>query len=89
MEKLEGVEFDTVPLLMCVHQSVSTVLAFDNIDRQKQVLSGAGTSHRINSVIVQPTTSSCAPPKPVMTASTKDKKCTIKAPGAQTDNIRY
>jgi len=83
LEKLESVEFAKVPLPMCVHPSVPTVLAFDNIDRQEEVLSGAGTSHRVNGIIVQPTSSSCAPPKPAMTANKKAKKRTIKPPEAQ------
>ena len=83
MEKLVRVEFDTVPIPMCVHPSVSTVVAFDNIDRQEEVRSGARTSHHVNGIIVHPTSSSSSPPKPVTTASTKDKKHTIKAPGAQ------
>ena len=34
--------------------SVPTVLAFDNIDRLEETLSGEGTSHRINGIIIQP-----------------------------------
>ena len=64
MDKLEKVDVDKMPLPMCVHPPVPTVLAFDNIDRQEEVLSVAGTSHRVNGIIVPPTSSSCAPPKP-------------------------
>jgi hypothetical protein len=46
-----------------IHPCVPTVLAFDNIDRQEETLSGAGTSHRVNGIIVQPISLSCAPAK--------------------------
>ena len=72
-----------MPLPVCVRPSVPTVLAFDNIDRQEEVLAGAGTSHRVNGIIVQPTSSSCAPPTTAMTANMKAKQCTIKPPEAQ------
>ena len=32
---------------------VPTVLAYDNIDRQEETLSGSGTSHRVNGIAVQ------------------------------------
>ena len=59
---------------MCVQPSVRTFIAFDNIDRQEEVLSGAGTSRRVNGFIVQPTSSSCAPPKPAMSANKKPEQ---------------
>lgn len=76
MEKLESAEGAGVPLPKSIHPSVPTVLAFDNIDRQ-EVLSGAGTSHRVNGIIVQPVSSSCDPPPPVTSVQKKDKKRTI------------
>ena len=33
---------------------VPTTMAFDNIDRLEETLSGRGTSHRVNGIIVQP-----------------------------------
>lgn len=57
---------------------IPNVLAFDNIGRQEEVLSGAGTSHWINGIIVQPMFSSCAPPTPATSVKTKDKKRTSK-----------
>ena len=33
---------------------VPTTMAFDNIDRLEETLSGGGTSHRVNGIIVQP-----------------------------------
>ena len=37
-----------------IHAHVSTTLAFDNIDRLEETLSGSGTSHRVNGIAVQP-----------------------------------
>ena len=33
---------------------IPTTLAFDNIDRLEETLTGAGTSHRVNGIIIQP-----------------------------------
>lgn len=41
------------------HPCVPTTLAFDNIDRLEETLSGGGTSHRVNGIIVQPQVSTC------------------------------
>ena len=38
MEKLDKIEVGKVSLPICVHPSVPTVLAFDNIDRQEETL---------------------------------------------------
>ncbi|CAG9821970.1 unnamed protein product [Phaedon cochleariae] len=48
----------SVPLPSDVHQSIPTVLAFDNIDRLEETLKGSGTSHRVNGIIIQPFTES-------------------------------
>ncbi|MES9883965.1 MAG: hypothetical protein ABW185_24210, partial [Sedimenticola sp.] len=78
IEKTESTGSGEVPLPTSIHPSVPTVLAFDNIDRQEEVLSGAGTSHRVNGIIVQPMSLSCAPPPPVSSVQKKDKKRTVK-----------
>lgn len=49
-------EEDGIPLPQNIHPHVSTVLAFDNIDRTEETLSGAGTSHRVNAIAIQPLT---------------------------------
>lgn len=36
------------------HPCIPTSLAFDNIDRLEETLSGGGTSHRVNGIIIQP-----------------------------------
>ena len=35
------------------HPCIPTILAFDNIDRLEETLSGGGTSHRVNGIIIQ------------------------------------
>ena len=78
LEKLENADNDMLPLPSSIHPSVPTVLAFDNIDRQEEVLSGAGTSHRVNGIIIQATSMTCATPPPV-TINKKDRRRTIQA----------
>ena len=74
IEKLELVDCENIPLPSGIHPSVPTVLAFDNIDRQEEVLSGSGTTHRVNGIIVQPASMSCAPPKPESHVTHKKEK---------------
>ena len=57
--KLSNINSDDIPLPSNVYSSVPTALAFDNIDSRDGVLIGAGTSHRINGLIVQPTSLTC------------------------------
>ena len=45
------------------HPCVHATLAFDNIDRLEETLSGGGTSHRVNGIIVQPQVMSVPPCK--------------------------
>lgn len=63
IDKLATVENNDIPLPQNVHPCVPTVLAFDNIDRLEESLSGCGTSHRVNGIIVQPKSLSCMPPR--------------------------
>lgn len=42
-----------IPLPDNIHPHVSTILAWDNIDRLEANLSGEGTSHRVNGIAVQ------------------------------------
>ena len=55
---------------------IPTNLAYDNIDRIEETLSGAGTSHRVNGIIVQPSVPSVCQLKPKQT-TTKSKTRTI------------
>ena len=42
-----------IPLPDNIQPHVSTTLAWDNIDRLEETLSGEGTSHRVNGIAVQ------------------------------------
>jgi hypothetical protein len=44
-----------VPHPESVQPYINTTVAYDNIDRREETLSGAGTSHRVNGIIIQPT----------------------------------
>lgn len=54
MKKLAVTEEGNVPLPESLLPNVNTMLAFDNIDRLEETLSGKGTSHRVNGIAVQP-----------------------------------
>ena len=60
IEKMSSVDAGTPILPLGTHPLIPTVLAYDNIDALEETLSGAGTSHRVNGIIVQPAVSSCA-----------------------------
>jgi len=70
IEKLSSVDENKLALPSWANPCIPTVLAFDNIDRQEETLSGAGTSHRVNGIVVQPQSLSCTPER----NSTVDKK---------------
>ena len=44
---------EDAPLPSDIHPGVFTTLAWDNIDRLEETLSGGGTSHRVNGIAVQ------------------------------------
>ena len=51
---LQKIESDGGLLPSKTNPCIPTTLAFDNIDRLDETLSGGGTSHRVNGIIVQP-----------------------------------
>ena len=53
MEKLAQTPDNDVPLPESIQPHINTTLAWDNIDRLEETLSGAGTSHRVNGIAVQ------------------------------------
>uniref|UniRef100_H3B9B4 Uncharacterized protein n=1 Tax=Latimeria chalumnae TaxID=7897 RepID=H3B9B4_LATCH len=59
-----------------IHPCIPTILAYDNIDGQEETLSGEGTSHRVNGIIVQPKIATAEPPKPKAPIQ-KEKKRSI------------
>ncbi len=54
MQKLESQNDETVALPEQIQPFIPTTLAWDNIDRLEETLSGGGTSHRVNGIAVQP-----------------------------------
>jgi len=53
MQKMATTATSEVPLPNNIQPHVSTTLAWDNIDRLEETLSGEGTSHRVNGIAVQ------------------------------------
>ena len=53
LQKMALTPYNEVPLPENIQTYVNTTLAWDNIDRLEETLSGAGTSHRVNGIAVQ------------------------------------
>lgn len=53
LRKLGLVSDVGVPLPESMHEGILTTLAYDNIDRLEETLSGGLTSHRVNGIIIQ------------------------------------
>ena len=71
MRKLESQTDETVALPQQIRPLVPTTVAFDNIDRLEETLSGAGTSHRVNGIVVQPAVYGPFLPQPTSTPMEK------------------
>ena len=71
IQKLECSK-DDIPLPANIYPGVFTTLAWDNIDRLEETLSGAGTSHRVNGIAVQSKVAGSVPEK-VLPEITKSK----------------
>ena len=54
LQKLESQGTDGTILPEGIKSNVMTTLAWDNIDRLEETLSGGNTSHRVNGIVVQP-----------------------------------
>ena len=54
LKKLASVDESSIPLPETIQPNIPTTLAWDNIDRLEETLSGGGTSHRVNGIVVQP-----------------------------------
>ena len=61
IKKLSNVDEGAPLLPLGTHPLIPTVLAYDNIDALEETLSGEGTSHCVNGIIVQFVVSSCVP----------------------------
>ena len=69
-------------MFSCFKPHIPTTLAFDNIDRIEETLSGAGTSHRVNGILVQPLVPTVEPPPKEQTV-VKTRKRSINPPQLQ------
>jgi hypothetical protein len=78
LRKLALQSEDSVALPECIQPNVQVTLAFENIDRLEETLSGGGTSHRVNGIIVQPTTFGPQPLKDLQIRDPKQKDRTVK-----------
>lgn len=74
LQKLEPQH--AVPIPSNIQLRIPTTVAYDNIDRLEETLSGGGTSHRVNGIAVQQR-SFTAQPQPLHLATVKDKKRSI------------
>ena len=57
-----------------IYPGVFTTLAWDNIDRLEETISGEGTSHRVNGIAVQPKVEGPLPQNVLPEVITKKKK---------------
>ena len=78
IQKLEQSK-DGIPLPENISPGVFTCLAWDNIDRLEETLTGGGTSHRVNGIVIQPKLE-VAHPKANTPAVMKSKKRSINPP---------
>ena len=53
LQKLEEEDEKGISLPSNINPGIPTVLAYDNIDRNEETLTGEGTSHRINGIAIQ------------------------------------
>ena len=79
-QKLSASQSD-ISLPSNIHHGVFTTLAWDNIDRLEETLSGEGTSHRVNGIAVQQLTVDPIPTQPMPSiAKTKQRSINLAQP---------
>jgi hypothetical protein len=79
LQKLATADESTVVVPSSIIPCIPTNLAYDNIDRLEETLSGGGTSHRVNGIIVQPRVPTVEPAKNLQT-TVKSKTRSIQPP---------
>ena len=82
LQKLGDSDESDVVLPTNVLLGIPTTLAYDNIGRIEETLSGAGTSHRVNGIVIQPLAPTVKPPPKDQTA-VKTRKRSIDPPPLQ------
>ena len=77
-EKRKNGDASGVTLPSKIYSGVPTTLAFDSIDRLGEALSGGGTSHRVNGIVIQPMVHTVEALCPISTATkSKERKRSI------------
>ena len=78
LKKIESGEEMAVILPSNVYPGVPTTLApFDNIGRLEETLSGSGTSHRVNGIVIQQMARTVKAPTPAATMPKQKRRSTI------------
>ena len=78
LKKIETEEEMAVILPSNIYPGVPTTLAFDNIDRLEETLSGSGTSHRVNGIVIQPMVHTVEAPPPAGTMPKQKKRSIVQ-----------
>jgi len=81
LQKLATSSCSEVPLPENIHPFTCTTLAWDNIDRLEETLSGGGTSHRVNGIAVQASHFGPHLPPPSASPVSKSKRRSIESVG--------
>ncbi len=76
LDKLANNE-DSVILPSFIVPGLATTLAYDNIDRTEETLSGEGTSHRVNGIVIQEPSQNMLPPPVVQESRPNKRKRTL------------
>ena len=71
--KIEGVPNDYIVLPGNCAKGVFTIEVDDNIDRNEETLSGLGTTHKVNSILIQPGRFNAMESSPIVGPSEKKK----------------
>ena len=77
LQKLAQSLNERVVLPFSIKANVFTNLAWDNVDRLEETLSGQGTSHRVNGIVVQPKVFGPDPPPVDLPPVKKSKQRTL------------
>ena len=79
LKKIESEEEMAVILPSNVYPGVLTTLAFDNIDRLEETLSGGGKSHRVNGIVIRPMVNTVEAPTPAATMPKQKRRSITQA----------
>ncbi len=88
LQKLAATENQKIILPVNIQPHVFTNIAWDNIDRLEETLTGKGTSHRVNGIAVQAKVYGPHPAKAALPCIEKRKQRTV-SPGGNEDLAVY